>query len=162
MAWRNGIPDLLQSSLTRAVIFSALTTASGFGSLWLSSHPGTASMGELLMISLAWTLRRRCSSCRRCSGRPNHVSSPAEQRHRRCEGKGTQAERTGTIHPPGPPFPLAPLRGARPGMTVLFFYFISWSDSASIFLISAGAPPLESVAPKSERRVASSLIEPFR
>ncbi len=56
MAWREGRKDLLQSSLTRAVIFSALTTASGFGSLWLSSHPGTASMGELLMISLAWTL----------------------------------------------------------------------------------------------------------
>ena len=37
-------------------IGSALTTASGFGSLWLSSHPGTASMGELLMISLFWTL----------------------------------------------------------------------------------------------------------
>lgn len=56
MAWRAGQIDLLQSSLTRAVIFSALTTASGFGSLWLSSHPGTASMGELLMISLGWTL----------------------------------------------------------------------------------------------------------
>ncbi|MBS0469801.1 MAG: MMPL family transporter [Proteobacteria bacterium] len=56
MAWRAGQIDLLQSSLTRAVIFSAATTASGFGSLWLSSHPGTASMGELLMISLGWTL----------------------------------------------------------------------------------------------------------
>jgi uncharacterized protein len=56
MAWREGRLNLLQSSLTRAVIFSALTTASGFGSLWLSSHPGTASMGELLMISLGWTL----------------------------------------------------------------------------------------------------------
>jgi hopanoid biosynthesis associated RND transporter like protein HpnN len=56
MAWRDGQTHLLQTSLTRAVIFSALTTASGFGSLWLSSHPGTASMGELLMISLGWTL----------------------------------------------------------------------------------------------------------
>ncbi len=56
VAWRAGSRDLLQSSLTRAVIFSAMTTASGFGSLWLSSHPGTASMGELLIISLAWTL----------------------------------------------------------------------------------------------------------
>jgi hopanoid biosynthesis associated RND transporter like protein HpnN len=56
VAWRAGQRNLLQSSLTRAVIFSALTTASGFGALWLSSHPGTASMGELLMISLAWTL----------------------------------------------------------------------------------------------------------
>jgi hopanoid biosynthesis associated RND transporter like protein HpnN len=56
IAWRNGTKNFLSTSLTRAVIFSALTTASGFGSLWLSSHPGTASMGELLMISLAWTL----------------------------------------------------------------------------------------------------------
>lgn len=56
IAWRKGTRDLLQSSLTRAVIFSALTTASGFGSLWVSSHPGTASMGLLLIISLTWTL----------------------------------------------------------------------------------------------------------
>ncbi len=56
VAWRAGMDQLLQSSLTRAVVFSALTTASGFGSLWLSSHPGTASMGELLIISLFWTL----------------------------------------------------------------------------------------------------------
>ena len=27
-----------------------------FGSLWLSHHPGTSSMGKLLAISLAWTL----------------------------------------------------------------------------------------------------------
>ena len=70
MAWRTGAYDLLQSSLTRAVIFSALTTASGFGSLWLSSHPGTASMGELLMISLAWTLATTCSSCPALMGPP--------------------------------------------------------------------------------------------
>jgi uncharacterized protein len=56
MAWRGGGSHLLQSSLTRAVFFSALATATGFGSLWASSHPGTASMGKLLMISLVWTL----------------------------------------------------------------------------------------------------------
>ena len=56
VAWRAGQKNLLQSSLTRAVIFSAATTASSFGTLWLSHHPGTASMGELLMISLGWTL----------------------------------------------------------------------------------------------------------
>jgi len=56
VAWRSGAENLLQSSLTRAVLFSALTTASGFGSLILSSHPGTASMGVLLIISLGWTL----------------------------------------------------------------------------------------------------------
>jgi hopanoid biosynthesis associated RND transporter like protein HpnN len=56
VAWRHGQRCFLASSLTRAVIFSAATTASGFGTLWLSVHPGTASMGELLMISLGWTL----------------------------------------------------------------------------------------------------------
>jgi predicted RND superfamily exporter protein len=56
MARRRGMHQLLQSSLARAVITSALTTASGFGTLWLSDHRGMASMGELLMISLAWTL----------------------------------------------------------------------------------------------------------
>ncbi|MGH6827316.1 MAG: MMPL family transporter [Rhizomicrobium sp.] len=56
VAWRAGARHFLQSSLARAVIFSAATTASGFGTLWLSRHPGTASMGELLMISLFWTL----------------------------------------------------------------------------------------------------------
>ena len=48
MAWRAGQTGLLQSSLTRAVVFSALTTATAFGSLWFSSHPGTSSMGKLL------------------------------------------------------------------------------------------------------------------
>ncbi len=56
VAWRHGQRCFLASSLTRAVIFSAATTASGFGTLWLSTHPGTASMGELLMISLGWVL----------------------------------------------------------------------------------------------------------
>ncbi|HET7413403.1 MAG TPA: MMPL family transporter, partial [Pararhizobium sp.] len=56
MAWRAGATNLLQSSLARAVLFSALATGTAFGSLWLSHHPGTASMGKLLMISLGWTL----------------------------------------------------------------------------------------------------------
>jgi predicted RND superfamily exporter protein len=56
MAWRAGQTGLLQSSLTRAVIFSALTTATAFASLWLSSHPGTASMGKLLALTLATTM----------------------------------------------------------------------------------------------------------
>jgi hopanoid biosynthesis associated RND transporter like protein HpnN len=55
-AWRSGQTGLLQSSLTRAVIFSAMTTATAFGSLWLSSHPGTSSMGKLLALSLVCTL----------------------------------------------------------------------------------------------------------
>jgi uncharacterized protein len=56
MAWRAGQTDLLQSSLTRAVIWSALTTATAFGSLWLSSHPGMSSMGKLLALSLVSTM----------------------------------------------------------------------------------------------------------
>jgi hopanoid biosynthesis associated RND transporter like protein HpnN len=56
MAWRAGQTNLLQSSLTRAVIFSAMTTATAFGSLWLSNHPGTSSMGKLMALSLVCTL----------------------------------------------------------------------------------------------------------
>jgi hopanoid biosynthesis associated RND transporter like protein HpnN len=56
VAWREGRNNLLQSSLTRAIFFSALTTATAFGSLWLSSHPGTASMGKLLALSFVITL----------------------------------------------------------------------------------------------------------
>jgi uncharacterized protein len=56
MAWRAGQTGLLESSLTRAVIYSALTTATAFGSLWLSSHPGTSSMGKLLALTLVCTL----------------------------------------------------------------------------------------------------------
>jgi uncharacterized protein len=56
MAWREGQTHLLQTSLTRAVIYSALTTATAFGSLCFSSHPGTSSMGKLLALSLVCTL----------------------------------------------------------------------------------------------------------
>ncbi|WP_292948037.1 MMPL family transporter [Novosphingobium sp.] len=56
MAWSTGAQNLLQSSLARAVMFSAFATGTAFGSLWLSTHPGTASMGKILMISLIWTL----------------------------------------------------------------------------------------------------------
>jgi len=56
LAWREGETSLLASPLTRAVMFSAMTTAVAFGSLFFSSHPGTSSMGELLALSLATTL----------------------------------------------------------------------------------------------------------
>ena len=56
MAWRAGQTQMLQSSLTRAVFFSAMATATAFGSLWFSSHPGTSSMGRLLALSLVCTL----------------------------------------------------------------------------------------------------------
>jgi predicted RND superfamily exporter protein len=47
---------MLASATARAVMFSALTTGTSFGSLALSGHPGTASMGQLLLISLGCTL----------------------------------------------------------------------------------------------------------
>jgi hopanoid biosynthesis associated RND transporter like protein HpnN len=56
LAWRGGETSPLASPLTRAVLFSALTTAAAFGSLWFSNHPGTSSMGKLLALSLATTL----------------------------------------------------------------------------------------------------------
>ncbi len=56
MAWRAGHTNLLQSALTRAVVFSAATTATAFGSLWLSSDPGMSSMGGLMALALVCTL----------------------------------------------------------------------------------------------------------
>jgi uncharacterized protein len=56
MRWRAGGGDLLQSSTARAILFSALTTGTAFGSLALSNHPGTADMGKLLTLALIFTL----------------------------------------------------------------------------------------------------------
>lgn len=56
MNWRAGQSAILGSATARAVLFSALTTGTAFGSLALSRHPGTASMGWLLLTSLSFTL----------------------------------------------------------------------------------------------------------
>ena len=56
LAWRQGETSFLASALTRAALFSAMTTATAFASLWLSDHPGTSSMGKLLSLSLLTTL----------------------------------------------------------------------------------------------------------
>jgi uncharacterized protein len=56
MNWRAGRTAVLGSATARAILFSALTTGTAFGSLALSQHPGTASMGTLLVISLGCTL----------------------------------------------------------------------------------------------------------
>ena len=52
--WRTGLTNPLQSSMARAVLFSAATTLVAFGSLSISAHPGTSSMGELLTIALLY------------------------------------------------------------------------------------------------------------
>ncbi len=74
VAWREGRTNLLQTSLTRAIFFSALTTATAFGSLWLSSHPGTASMGKLLALSLVTTLAAVLLFQPALMGKPRQVS----------------------------------------------------------------------------------------
>ena len=56
MNWRAGARRFLGSATARAILFSALTTGTAFGSLALSQDRGTASMGELLLFSLAATL----------------------------------------------------------------------------------------------------------
>jgi hopanoid biosynthesis associated RND transporter like protein HpnN len=48
--------SLLRTSTPRAVAFSALTTILSFGSLAVSTHQGTASMGVLLTIAIGFTL----------------------------------------------------------------------------------------------------------
>lgn len=56
MNWRLGMRNQLASPTARAVAFSAFTTGTAFGSLALSRHPGTSSMGVLLLLSLGCTL----------------------------------------------------------------------------------------------------------
>ena len=56
MAWRSGKTGLLQSALTRAVVFSAMTNAIAFGSMWASSYPGMSSMGKLMALALLCTM----------------------------------------------------------------------------------------------------------
>jgi hypothetical protein len=56
LAWRAGQTRLLESTLTRAVIFSAMTTATAFGSLWASQSPGLSSMGKLMALALTCTM----------------------------------------------------------------------------------------------------------
>jgi predicted RND superfamily exporter protein len=50
------ISEIIYTTTPRAVLFSALTTIGSFGSIALSSHPGTSSMGLLLTIAIFSTL----------------------------------------------------------------------------------------------------------
>jgi hypothetical protein len=91
MAWRAGQTGLLQSSLTRAVMFSALTTATAFGSLWLSSHPGTSSMGKLMALALVTTMAAAVLFQPVLMGPPR---DPKPKRFMRRIGAGTAAARS--------------------------------------------------------------------
>src|SRR6266566_8034275 len=91
MAWRAGQTGLLQSSLTRAVIFSAMTTATAFGSLWLSSHPGTSSMGKLMALALVTTMAAAVLFQPVLMGPPRE---PKPKRFKRRIGAGAAATRS--------------------------------------------------------------------
>jgi len=56
MRGRDGTKQNARSTTPRAITLSALTTIGSFGSIMLSGHPGTASMGLLLTISIALSL----------------------------------------------------------------------------------------------------------
>ncbi|WP_397448008.1 MMPL family transporter [Pseudomonas sp. NA-150] len=56
MNWRSGVRQFLGSPTAHAILFSALTTGTAFGSLAIARHPGTASMGLLLLLSLCAVL----------------------------------------------------------------------------------------------------------
>ncbi len=79
MAWREGRSGLLASPLTRAVFFSGMTTAVAFGSLWLSNHPGTSSMGKLLALSLVSTMCAAVLFQPLLMGPPREVEKPKEK-----------------------------------------------------------------------------------
>jgi len=72
MNWRAGRPNPLQSGTARAIVFSALTTTAAFGSLILSSHPGTSEMGRLLSIEMFYTLVCVLLIMPALLGRPRH------------------------------------------------------------------------------------------
>ena len=56
MSWRAGTRAFLGSSTARAILFSALTTGTAFGSLAASSDRGMSSLGDMLLLSLAAVL----------------------------------------------------------------------------------------------------------
>lgn len=77
IAWRAGEWNFLESTLTRAVFFSALMTATAFGSLMFSSNPGISSMGKLLAVSLACTLASAALFQPALMGPPRHAKASA-------------------------------------------------------------------------------------
>lgn len=78
MAWRAGKTGLLQSTLTRAVVFSALTNAAAFGSMWASNYPGMSSMGKMMALALACTMAAAVLFQPVLMGQPRQIKPQAE------------------------------------------------------------------------------------
>ena len=53
---RSSMAQVLNSSTSKAVLFSALTTMASFGALGFSRHQGLASLGMLLALTLSLAL----------------------------------------------------------------------------------------------------------
>jgi uncharacterized protein len=80
MAWRAGKTGLLQSTLTRAVVFSAMTNAVAFGSMWSSSYPGMSSMGKLMALALLCTMAAAVLFQPVLMGRPRQIQNSSLRR----------------------------------------------------------------------------------
>ncbi|SFQ28775.1 hypothetical protein SAMN05216330_12348 [Bradyrhizobium sp. Ghvi] len=78
MAWRAGKTGLLQSTLTRAVVFSAMTNAAAFGSMWASNYPGMSSMGKMMALALACTMAAAVLFQPVLMGQPRQIKPHAE------------------------------------------------------------------------------------
>jgi hypothetical protein len=78
MAWRAGKTGLLQSTLTRAVIFSGMTTGTAFGSMWASSYPGMSTMGKLMAFALLCTMAFAVLFQPVLMGRPRQIKEYSE------------------------------------------------------------------------------------
>ena len=79
MAWRGGQTKLLQSPLTRAIVFSAMTSAIAFGSMSASSYPGMSSMGKLMALSLLCTMAAAVLFQPVLMGQPRHPEADQPQ-----------------------------------------------------------------------------------
>lgn len=78
MAWRAGKTGLLQSTLTRAVVFSAMTNAVAFGSMWASDYPGMSSMGKMMALALMCTMAAAVLFQPVLMGRPRQTNAASE------------------------------------------------------------------------------------
>jgi hopanoid biosynthesis associated RND transporter like protein HpnN len=50
--WRSGAAESVEATTARAILYSALTTLTSFGTLALSSHRGIASLGTVLVLGM--------------------------------------------------------------------------------------------------------------
>ncbi|MGM5028280.1 MMPL family transporter [Tardiphaga sp. 862_B3_N4_1] len=76
LAWREGRTHLLETALTRAVVFSALTNAVAFGSMWSSKDPGLSSMGRMMALALVCTMAAAVLFQPVLMGRPRQIIAP--------------------------------------------------------------------------------------